>query len=767
MSRLHAVPFTQVTITDRFWAPRRAVNRTVTLAHALDQLETSGTVRNLELAAAGAREGFQGYVFQDSDVYKTIEAVSYSLATDPDPALDARVDALIAKVAAAQLPDGYLNSHFSITGLDKRWTNLRDRHEMYCAGHLFEAAVAHYQATGKRALLDIALRCAEHIDQRFGEGRQPGYAGHPEIELALFRLWRVTDDPRWFELARFLLVHRGERFFAHEHQTPLDAYDGHYWQDNVPLAEHREIVGHAVRAGYLFAAVTDLVAETGDAALWRMLRRVWGNTVERRMFVTGGIGSSGSNEGFTTDYDLPNLTAYQETCASIALAMWAQRLNLHTGDGHYADHVELALYNAVLAGVSLDGTRFFYDNPLASAGYHHRREWFGCACCPPNLARTLAALGGYAYACDDAGLVVNLYIQGSVTTRLAGVATTVAVTTDYPWDGQVTLDLAPASAVRAALRLRVPGWCQGARVRVNGAPVAAPVVHGYCVLEREWAPGDRVELDLPLAVRRIEAHPLVKDDRGALAVMRGPLVYCVEDTDHDTSVATLALPADAVLTPRAEPDLLGGVVTLHGPGLATAQPEWSGGLYREAVPPRPVAVKLVPYYAWDNRAGGAQRVWLPTAPPPPVGGGPERHATIAVSFQVGHSQPHGLNDGLEPANSHEEPPALCHFWPHKGGEEWAEYTWPAPLTLERSRVYWYDDTGRGACRPPAAWRLEWRDGDEWRPVTASGPYPVALDQWCAVAFVPVTTAALRLVITQQDEWSVGLHEWQVGESEEL
>lgn len=752
---LQPVPWTAVRLADRFWSPRVRVNRETTLPHSFDQLVESGTRRNFELACAGASEGFTGYVFQDSDVYKTLEAVALSLGTHPDPELDARADELIALVAAAQLPDGYLDTHFQLKGLDRRWTNLRDLHELYCAGHLFEAAVAHKRATGKDNLLTVALRFADHLAERFGEDRLPGYPGHPEAELALLKLWRLTGDARWFELARFFVDHRGEQYFAREHNTPLEQYDGRYWQDNVPLREHREIVGHAVRAGYLFSAVTELAGETGDPSLLRMLRRVWRNTTQRRMYLTGGIGSSGHNEGFTTDFDLPNLTAYQETCASISLAMWAQRLGCLTGEAHFADHVELALYNGVLAGVSLDGTKFFYDNPLASRGYHHRREWFGCACCPPNLARTLAGLGGYAYSEAPGELRVELYLAGGVDCA----ATALDVATDYPWDGRVELTVRRAG--RCRLLLRVPGWCQGATVSLP-----ATIEQGYFVLDRDWLAGETVVLELPMPVRRIAADPRVAEDRGCLAVMRGPLVYCAEDCDHEVGVHTLGLPPEAELTARWEPDLLGGVVVLRGTALAAAETEWGGGLYRQSPPPRAVPVTLVPYYAWDNRAGGGMVVWLPTAPPPPLAGGPERRAQVAVSFQVGHSQPHGLNDGVEPAKSNEPAEALCHFWPHKGGEEWAEYTWPTSLTLASARVYWYDDSGRGGCRPPAAWRLEWLDGDAWRPVDARGSYDCDLDRWCEVSFAPVTTTRLRLVVQQQEAWSAGMHEWQVAEADD-
>jgi DUF1680 family protein len=604
---LQAIPFTDVVINDQFWAPRRAANRAVSLPMSLDKLVEAGNIDNLDRAAAGEREGFIGPVFADSDLYKALEAVAYSLATDPDPALEARADEVIAKIAAAQMPDGYLNTSYQVRKPDQRWTNLRDDHELYCAGHLFEAAAAHYQATGKRTLLDVAVKLADHIDARFGEGpgKVLGYPGHPEIELALVKLGRVTGEQRYLDLARFFVVNRGRAFFADEHGTAREEYRGEYWQDHLPIREHSTIVGHSVRAGYLYSAVVDVAAETGDTGLLEMAQRVWDNTVTKRMYVTGGIGSSAHNEGFTSDYDLPNLSAYQETCASISLMMFGHRLNLVTGDARYADIVELALYNGFLAGVSLDGRRYFYDNPLASdVGIdwqhgHHRQEWFGCACCPPNVTRTLAALGGYAYAASDDGVSVNLYIGGDAHAQVNGQTVSLHVTTNYPWDGRVQIAVTPETEAAFAFRLRVPAWCEGgASVQVNGAVMDASLEQGYLVVHRSWKPGDVVTLELPMAVRKVAAHPSVKEDRGCVALMRGPLVYCVEDADNDNAVPELGLP-------------------LHGAGEIPVEAVWPAGrLYQTTQPSVSHSLTAVPYYAWDNRAPGAMRVWIPAVPSP-------------------------------------------------------------------------------------------------------------------------------------------------------
>lgn len=613
--KLRPVPFTQVRIRDSFWAARQETNRVAAIAINLAMLEKAGNIHNFELAAAGATNGYSGPVFMDSDLYKGLESVAYSLAIHPDAGLERRLDAIVSKIAAAQQPDGYLDTYYIVKEPGKRWTNLRDCHELYCAGHLFEAAVAHYQATGKRAFLEVAVKLAGHIDSVFGPGKRLGYPGHPEIELGLVKLWRVTAEPRYFNLARFFIENRGRHYFAEEHHTPLDRYDGSYWQDDVPIVEHQRIKGHAVRAAYLMSGATDVAAETRDGALLAMLDRVWRNTTERNLYLTGGIGPSAQNEGFTTDYDLPNLTAYQETCASVALAQWNHRLALLYGDARYVDVFERSLYNGALAGMSLDGTRFFYVNPLASAGRHHRQEWFGCACCPPNICRTIASLGGYAYALSDDGFWVNLYIQGTASARLQGQEFNLDVATDYPWDGKVVLRPRLERPAKLDLRLRVPGWCHGASVSINHRQISEPrIERGYLVLERAWDNGDSVELDLPMPVQRIAANPNVKADLGQLALQRGPLVYCFEACDQAEPLSSLCLPPAGPLRAEKEETLLGGIVVIKGAVEIAPQPSPDGGLYQAMAPPRRLDITAVPYCVWDNRQPGPMQVWLPAAP---------------------------------------------------------------------------------------------------------------------------------------------------------
>lgn len=608
---LHPVSFENVSISDGFWLPRLTTLRDTTLPHEFSMLEKHKYIANFELAISGAQEGFSGFVYHDSDLYKVLEAACLSLAVVRDSKVEAQVDRLIDLIARAQMPDGYVNTHFQIGRLDKRWTNLRDWHELYCAGHLIEAAVAHFRATGKRSLLDVAIRFADCIDARFGPNKHEGYPGHPELELALIKLYKATGQRKYFDLARHFVLMRGTKYFAKEHGTPLEEYNGAYWQDRVPIKEWDVIEGHAVRATYLLSAITDLVREEFDSELEAMLQRVWVSAAFRRTYVTGGIGSSSSNEGFTEDYDLPNDTAYQETCASIALAMWNYRMGLLYGDAKYFDVVETALYNGALAGISLNGTTFFYDVPLASKGQHRRQEWFSCACCPPNIARTLAQIGGYAYASSADGIWVNLYIGGSAKCSVRGDKVSLDVDTKYPWDGEVRIRVNPGSSQRFGLYLRVPGWCEKFAVSVNGAAVNFVVERGYAVIERDWNEGDAVELKLEMPVRQIESHPRVVSNFGRLAIARGPIVYCLEGKDAWQH----AIPREARFE-TVWSDELGGFVEIRTSGQVRNKENWENRLYRRIAPAREVSLSAIPFYSWANREPMEMQVWIPTSPPP-------------------------------------------------------------------------------------------------------------------------------------------------------
>jgi hypothetical protein len=628
--QLTPVPFTAVKLDDPFWAPRQEVNRAVTIPHIYQMCVDTGRIGAFDLNFERAVPSHITLIFGDSDPAKWLEAACYSLVTHPDPQLAAVVDAVADKIIRAQQPDGYLNTHFIVAQPDMRWKNLRDWHEMYCAGHLIEAAVAHYQATGDRKLLDCLARYADHIARLFGPrpGQRRGYGGHPEIELALVRLYHATGERRYLELAKYLVEERGQ---PNPHYYDVEAVERgedprafwartyEYCQAHARIRQHDKVVGHAVRAMYLLCGVADLAHEYDDPTLLATCERLWANLVHQRMYLTGGIGPSRHNEGFTTDYDLPDETAYAETCASIALILWNHRLLQFAGAGKYADIVEQTLYNGFVSGVALAGDTFFYVNPLASAGSHHRTPWFECPCCPPNVARVLASVGNYVYSTSAGGLWAHLYAQNSAQVAIDGAQVDVRLASHYPWDGHVKLVLNPAQAQHFAVHLRIPGWCDEWRVAVNGAELAElSLQDGYVAIPRTWQPGDSVELELAMPVQALFANPNVRQLQGRLAMQRGPVVYCLEGVDNgDFGLDRISLDPAQVERFASEhrADLLGGVTVLHGPASVIAEAGWGADLlYRRHTPSstRPTKVTAIPYATWDNRAPGEMRVWFRT-----------------------------------------------------------------------------------------------------------------------------------------------------------
>ncbi|MFL5761273.1 MAG: glycoside hydrolase family 127 protein [Thermomicrobiales bacterium] len=613
-AQIRPVPIEAVTLEDAFWAPRMRVNRDSTLPSQLKLLWETGRIDNLRRAAGKIDGPFQGRYFNDSDVYKWLEAASWSLATFHDPQLEQTMDEVIAEVEEAQRPDGYLNSYFARDLENDRWTNF-DLHEMYCAGHLFQAAVAHSRMTGSRRLLTIARRFADHIDATFGPeelGKRTGTDGHPEVEMGLVELARETGEPRYLKLAQFLVDARGHGFLG-------DAYDRFgrkYHQDHQPFRELDEIVGHAVRAVYLNAGAADIYAETGEAALGQASHRLWDNMTSKKMYISGGLGSRYEGESFGENYELPNRLAYTETCAAIGSVMWNWRMLLAESDGRYADLIERQLYNAVLPGISLDGEAYFYQNPLADEGFHVRSRWFRTACCPPNIARLLASLPGYFYGTADRDIWVHFYAEGTAQIALAdGTAISLAQRTRYPWDGDIEIEVDGEGTF--GLRLRIPAWCETeATLSVNGEAGTASPENGYAMLRRHWRRGDMVHLTLPMPVRRVESHPHVSENAGRVALMRGPLLYCVEQADNAAlDLADIELPDASPIEAVFNPELLNGVVTL-GAEASVAVPDdrWSGKLYRTASEPgkrrRPARITAIPYYAWSNRDPGPMRVWI-------------------------------------------------------------------------------------------------------------------------------------------------------------
>lgn len=606
-AKLSLVSPVSVRLADGFWEPRMAVNRNKTLMSQYRQCESTGRIDNFRRASGKRRDlPFQGIYYNDSDVYKWLEGAVWSLGTHPDPELQRVVDAVIDEIAAAQQPDGYLNTYFMYDLAGERWSNIKDKHEMYIAGHFIQAAVAHKRALGSDALMKVAIRLADHILDTFGPDKRAGACGHQEIEMAMVELYRETGDERYLRQAEFFLDVRGRK--------PPVLGGGEYIQDHVPVKDAQENAGHAVRQLYMNSGATDVVLETGDPALRAAEERLWSDFTGRKMYITGGAGARYEGEAFGEPFELPNGRAYAETCAAIAAVMWGARMLALTADARYADLMERSLYNGVLSGLGLDGETYYYENPLADRGTKRRQKWFGCACCPPNLARTLAELPGYFLGASNDGLYVNLYAGGQAEVELAGVTTGLRFETDYPWNGRVKLTVEPLRPASFTLSLRIPGWTESAHITVNGKPAGVDARPGtYAAIAREWQAGDTVVLDLPMTPRLWEAHPHVESDTARIAVTRGPLVYCIEQADNPgIDPWDVVLSPDSVWTEDRKPELLNGIVTLSADAKVL---DISGAqsLYRPAgadLPSKPARVTFIPYCVWGNREAGPMTVWV-------------------------------------------------------------------------------------------------------------------------------------------------------------
>ncbi len=629
---LTPVRFTQVKLDDPFWAPKQEVNRTVTIPHIHQMCTDTNRFSVFELNFTRPVPSPIVEIFGDSDPGKWLEAVGNSLANHPDPELEALADKEIDRMVAAQEPSGYLNTHFQTIQPEMKWKNLRDWHEMYCAGHLMEGAVAYFQATGKRKFLDAMCRYADHIGTVFGPnpGQKRGYPGHPELELALVKLSRVTGERRYMDLAKYMIDERGQQPHYYDIEARERGEDpAKFWfknyeynQSHKPIREQDQAVGHAVRAMYLFSAVADLADEYDDVSLLRASERIFDAMTAKRMYLTGGIGPSHNNEGFTRDYDLPDESAYAETCAAIGLVRWSSRMLQFSGDGKYMDVLERALYNGTLSGVSQEGSHFYYENPLASLGHHDRTPWFICPCCPPNVARTIASVGDFFYSTSADGAWVHLYGQSTAELTVADSRVSIRQETQYPWDGNVKMTLSLDAPKSFKLRLRIPSWCDQWSLKINQQPAASnqPPTNGYITIDREWRNGDVVQLDLSMPVQAVYAHPSVRQMQGRVALQRGPLVYCVEGIDHDfNQVERLSIDAAKISQFATEyrSDLLGGVAVVHGSGTVEQEDGWDGLLYRRNKPTtiKPTSITAIPYYAWNNRAVpegkvSEMKVWL-------------------------------------------------------------------------------------------------------------------------------------------------------------
>jgi DUF1680 family protein len=786
------VPFTAVHLADRFWAPKIETNRNVSIPFAFEQCEVTGRVENFIHAAqaiqgtiADADRKIPPYPFDDTDIYKVIEGASYALSVHPDPKLDAYVDGLIVKIAAAQERDGYLYPARTInpakphpwSGTERWQLEKVDSHELYEAGHLIEAAVAHYQATGKKSLLDVATRFADLLVNTFGPGKRAIWPGHQITEMALVKLYRVTGNDKYLALSKFMLDVRGPDGDKGAGRT--------YNQSQAKVIDQTEAVGHAVRASYMYSGMADVAAMTGDLSYLHAIDAIWNDVVGKKLYVTGGIGASGAGEAFGAAYELPNMTAYCETCAAIGNAFWNQRLFLLHGDAKYVDVLERTLYNGLISGVSLDGKSFFYPNPLESRGQHERKPWFGVACCPGNITRFMASVGGYQYAQQDSTIFVNLYAAGSATVALPSTGpeparnVTITQTTDYPWNGRVALSVTPSTPSTFALNVRIPGWAWDAAVpsdlyafasakgrvdmkmpslQVNGVLVPMKPMNGYVRVNRAWKAGDTVVLDLPMPVQRVAANELVAADKGRVAFQRGPIVYAFEWPDNPTAaLRNMFVADDAPVTAEFRPSMLGGVEVVKTRGTSLAV-NAAGQTERTST-----ELTAIPYYAWANRGKGEMAVWVPrseaaaTAKPFP---------TLAMSSKVSvshksHLPEQMVNDGEEPTRSNRTGGSSFDWWPAFGTTEWLQYDFPKAATVSEAQIFWFDDTGAGGVKVPASWRLLYKDGAEWKPVANTSPYTVALDKFNVVSFTPVMTSAIRLEISAQPGVSSGVIEWKI------
>ncbi len=641
--KLSPFPLGKIQIEDKFWKEYMELVREHVIPYQWEALndripdaQPSHCIENFRVAS-GQQEGtFQGMVFQDSDVYKWLEAVAYSLTWHKDEELEKTADETIDLIGAAQQPDGYLDTYYIIKGLEKRFTNLMDNHELYCFGHMTEAAVAYYRATGKRKFLDIAIKYAECIAGCLGteEGKIPGYPGHEVAEMALAALYEVTGDEKHLKLAKYFIDQRGQAplFFEEECKKNGntcfwdDSYmKKQYYQAGKPVREQDKAEGHAVRAVYLYSGMAEVASKTEDKELFEACRKLWDNITQKQMYVTGAIGATEHGEAFSFDYDLPNDTVYGETCAAIGLIFFARRMFEITKDSRYADVMEQALYNGVISGMSLDGKSFFYVNPLevepeaCLKDYNkrhvkpERQKWFGCACCPPNVARLLSSIGGYAFEESPDSLYMNLFVGGKLQTVKDGKENQITVETRYPWAGQIKITVENKEDSTFALALRIPGWCQSYSLKVNKEPQEYSRNQGYAMLERTWKNGDEVLLTLDMPVQLVEANPLVREDLGKVAVTRGPLVYCLEETDNGKNLSGIYLEEDADFAIKEEPELLKGIVTIETQGKKVSQKGWNGEtLYRtyQGKNYDPCSLKFIPYYAWTNRGVGEMTVWV-------------------------------------------------------------------------------------------------------------------------------------------------------------
>ena len=799
--QIQEVPFTQVHLNDGFWTPRIEVNRTVSIPSAFHECEVNGRFDNFALAAGLIQGEHKGdFSFDDTDPYKVIEGASYSLAVHYDKQLDHYLDSVINLIAQAQEPDGYLTTCVTnkCTRLSGWWGTHKwekiNSHELYNSGHLIESAVAHYRATGKKTFLNVAIKNADLVCKTFGpnDGQIHRPGGHPIIEMALCKLYKVTGDRKYLEGAKYFVDETGRCTDGH--------HPSEYSQDHMPILQQQEIVGHAVRAGYLYSGVADVAALTGDKAYFEALERIWENMSSKKLFITGGIGSRPQGEGFGPNYELFNHTAYCETCAAIANVYWNYRMFLATGEGKYIDVCERALYNNVMSGVSLSGDKFFYDNVLESDGEHERQKWFGCACCPGNITRFVASIPGYIYAQQGKDIYVNLYAQGKA--KIGKIE--LEQTTDYPWDGKIRIKVAKGSG-KFAIKLRIPSWLKtsptnndlytyleesGKRkveremtegglpknisIRVNGQEYSLSSFllppssnNGYATISRNWKKGDVIELDFPMDVRRIVANDNAEDDRGKVALERGPIVFCLEGSDQtDGKVFNKYILNASKISATYDAHLLNGVITLSGDAKELQQ---DGSI-------KDVKFRAIPYSTWNNRGPQQMEIWIANTPAQAVATPLETIASKAQTFSnrgpIQNDAPEtaptdswagGVNDQWEPKRSSDVSKPYHYWWLKQGTTEAISYQFDKEYEVSNVQVYWLDfDHYDGNFRTPESWTLYYKDDKgEWQEVEEHSPYAVLKDCYNSVDFKPVRTTGLKILAKLRKGESGGVLEWKV------
>ena len=776
------VPFTSVKVTPgTFWGQRLEASRKVTIPLAFSKCESEGRYKNFDNAAAHLKDPSKvfkvngvGYSFDDTDPYKTLEGAAYILQTYPDKKLEAYCDSVIDIIGAAQEPDGYLytartqnpaNPHHWAG--DRRWVKEEDlSHELYDLGHMVEGAVAYWQATGKRKFLDIACRYADVACKEVGPnpGQMCVVPGHQIAEMAMARLYLATGQKRYLDFAKFLLDYRGKTTITHE-----------YSQAHKPVVEQDEAVGHAVRAAYMYAGMADVAALTGDKDYIKAIDAIWDNIVTKKLYITGGIGATNNGEAFGENYELPNMSAYCETCAAIGNVYVNYRLFLLHGESKYYDVLERTLYNGLISGVSLEGNGFFYPNPLESMGQHQRQAWFGCACCPSNICRFIPSLPGYIYAVKDRSVYVNLFLSNKSSLTVGGKKVALSQTTEYPWNGDIAVTVDKNAAGQFAMKIRIPGWVRnqvvpsnlyqytdgkrlGYTVTVNGSVVGGISADGYYTIDRRWKKGDRVEIHFDMEPRTVRAINKVEADRGMVSIERGPLVYCAEHPDNNFDIMG-ALMNQAPTFSLGKGEIAGTPVQTIITSAQTLNFNKQGKLEAQDQ-----TLTLIPYYAWCHRGSGKMRVWLPqdlnaTNPSQPETLASQSKVTSSTERMPALS---AINDRLVPKDESDRSVPYTHWWPKKGCTEWLGYELPQASTVQSATVYWYDDGPWGGCRVPKSWRILYQDQQgQWQPVSGADGYPTDKGTACTVNFDPVKTKALRLEVVLPDDNAAGLFEWIV------